>query len=176
VQEGSLKLGALLDRGQQDRQSLLKFRILRTMMSRSGLIEGLPADTRKAEEELQWLDLLLHRFADGKLDKLRPNLLDEVELRISTPGGSHGFDHLSSGQKEIIGTLFLIWASTREKAGIVLIDEPELHLNADWQRDFVRTLFEIAPHNQYIMATHSEEIFRSVASYQRILLETGASA
>jgi predicted ATP-binding protein involved in virulence len=78
---------------------------------------------------------------------------------------------LSSGQKEIIATLFLIWYQTRNKPGIVLIDEPELHLNPEWHRDFIRQLGRIAPNNQYIIATHSEDIFASVDKDRRFLLQ-----
>ncbi|MBZ5713603.1 AAA family ATPase [Nannocystis pusilla] len=53
---------------------------------------------------------------------------------------------------------------------MVLIDEPELHLNAEWQVKFVRLLFKLAPKNQYIFATHSEFIFRSVQEDRRILI------
>jgi predicted ATP-dependent endonuclease of OLD family len=77
---------------------------------------------------------------------------------------------LSSGQKEMIATLFLIWKNTKKQPSIVLIDEPELHLNAEWHGDFVRQLYKLAPQNQYILATHSEEIFRSVDERHRSVL------
>jgi predicted ATP-dependent endonuclease of OLD family len=51
-----------------------------------------------------------------------------------------------------------------------LIDEPELHLNAEWHGDFVRQLHKLAPQNQYILATHSEEMFRSVDECYRAIL------
>ena len=81
------------------------------------------------------------------------------------------FDDLSSGQKEIISTLFCIWFYTRYGKSIVLIDEPELHLNMSWQLMFVQMLKKIAPNNQYIMATHSEAVMRLVPFNHRILLE-----
>ena len=93
-------------------------------------------------------------------------------MRVSPDGGapSFPFDGLSSGQKEVISTLFLIWQYTREKPGIVLIDEPELHLNAEWERPLIRELFRLAPGNQYILATHSEDIFDAVDPRRRMLL------
>ena len=80
------------------------------------------------------------------------------------------FDGLSSGQKEIISTLFLIWYHTKDKPSVVFIDEPELHLNAQWHRSLVNRLMKLAPNNQYIMATHSEDIMDSVEEDRRILL------
>ncbi|MEO5366599.1 MAG: ATP-binding protein [Magnetococcus sp. WYHC-3] len=85
-------------------------------------------------------------------------------------GDSFAFDGLSSGQKEIISTLFLVWHYTRESPAIVMIDEPELHLNAQWHRDFVREVVRLAPNNQYLMATHSEDVFASVPASQRLSL------
>lgn len=91
-------------------------------------------------------------------------------LRQEFGGDEGAFEMLSSGQKEIISTLFTIWSATYHQPSVVLIDEPELHLNAEWQRIFVSKLAELAPKNQYILATHSEEIFASVPKERRLLL------
>jgi predicted ATP-dependent endonuclease of OLD family len=61
---------------------------------------------------------------------------------------------------------------TRKYPKIILIDEPELHLNRDWQQTLVHDLVENAPNNQYILATHSVEVAEAVEPYQRILLES----
>ncbi len=55
----------------------------------------------------------------------------------------------------------------------MLIDEPELHLNAEWHRRFIWQLHELQPKNQYVVATHSEDVFDSVEPTCRVLLETG---
>lgn len=127
------------------------------------------------EGVLEKLNSLIEDFAGGRVDKLRPGPHGSLELRVAPVNGdaSFSFDGLSSGQKEIIATLFLIWYATRDEPSVVLIDEPELHLNAEWQRMFVHRLAELAPHNQYILATHSEEIFASVSESHRIMLERG---
>ncbi|NQU64387.1 MAG: AAA family ATPase, partial [SAR324 cluster bacterium] len=65
---------------------------------------------------------------------------------------------------------FLIWHHTQKSPCVVLIDEPELHLNSQWHRGFVKKLINLAPHNQYIIATHSEDIMDSVDEDRRILL------
>ena len=101
-----------------------------------------------------------------------PIASDQLDLRIVTPRNTtFSFDALSSGQKEIVTTLFLIWNETLAHPALVLIDEPELHLNAEWQREFLRHLLALAPKNQYILATHSEDIFASVSEERRVLLE-----
>lgn len=151
---------------------LFKTLLVQALMARSGLFEG---GSSNADDILDELNGLMREFAEGTVDKLRPAADGTLELRIAPTKGSpsYGFDGLSSGQKEIIATLFLILRYTRGAPRVVLIDEPELHLNAEWQRLFVRTLWSLAPWNQYIMATHSEEVFGSVTEDRRLLLQPG---
>jgi ABC-type transport system involved in cytochrome c biogenesis ATPase subunit len=153
--------------------SVLKVEMLRALMRQGGLFEDV--ETAEPDEVLDMLNRLVARFAGGCIEKLRATGGGSIEFRVSPVdgGSSFRFDSLSSGQKEIISTLFLIWLHTREQPGIVLIDEPELHLNAEWHRAFVRSLHQLAPRNQYILATHSEDVFDSVDSERRILLVPG---
>ncbi len=121
---------------------------------------------------LSQLNGLIERYCGGCIENLRPMPDNKVDIRIQPKNGgdSFSFDGLSSGQKEMIATLFLIWRNSQEYPSIVLIDEPELHLNAEWHVDFVDQLRKLAPVNQYILATHSEEIFRSVEESSRAIL------
>ncbi len=150
--------------------SRFKIEILRAMMRKANLFEQLAGDN--TDETLEKLNGLIERYAAGRIEKLRPLSDNRVDFRI-TPikgGASFAFDGLSSGQKEIVATLFLIWHYTRNRPGIILIDEPELHLNSEWHRDFVRHVTQLVPQNQYILATHSEDIFKSVDRDRRIFL------
>ena len=150
--------------------SFFKLEILRSIMSQAGLFEK--EETENEEITFVKLNDLTERYAGGRIGKLRPAQDNSIELRIlpHREGDSFSFDVLSSGQKEIISTFFLIWHHTHESPGIVLIDEPELHLNAEWQMDYIRQLHKLVPENQYILATHSEDIFSSVDQDRRILL------
>ena len=179
VHEGNPELGTMVEASGTFRQlgrvgmplSTFKMEILRSMMSREDLFEGL--GQAEAEIVLTKLNELMVEYADGRIEKLRPSPDNSIEFRITPADGgpSFTFDGLSSGQKEIISTLFLIWKYTREQPGIILIDEPELHLNAEWHRRFIRHLHKLAPENQYIIATHSEDIAASVDKDHRVLLE-----
>jgi predicted ATPase len=139
-------------------------------MGQASLFEGL--DNSESASVLATLNELIERYCGGRIEKLRPLPDNRVAIRIKPSGGRDffSFDGLSSGQKEIVATLFLIWRNTAERPGIVLIDEPELHLNVEWHGDFVEQLRRLAPHNQYILATHSEEFFRSVDESRRRVL------
>ncbi len=167
ILEGSIPAAKLLNGG-GEHISVFKRVILSAMMGRAGLIEDVSASD--AAERYEKLDELLAVFAGYRLAKLR-GVEGDFELRVASPQGlNFTFDGLSSGQKEIVSTLFLIWHSTRARPALVLIDEPELHLNAEWHRDFVLQLHKLAPHNQYILATHSAHIFGSVDRDRRIML------
>ncbi len=156
--------------------SSFKLEILRSiMMGQANLFEDI--DVKETQNSLEKLNFLLKEFAGGVIDKLRPSKDNTVDVRIANLEGndSFTFDGLSSGQKEIISTLFLIWKHTRKVSSIVFIDEPELHLNYEWHSRFIRQLYEMAPENQYILATHSEKVFESAPTEKRVLLEPGAS-
>lgn len=150
--------------------SSFKLEILRALMGQASLFEGLKQEI--AQSVLSQLNHLIQRYCGGEIEQLKLLPDNKVDIRIKpTSGGeSFSFDGLSSGQKEMIATLFLIWRNSQEQPCIVLIDEPELHLNAQWHGDFVRQLYKLAPQNQYILATHSEAMFRSVDERQRAIL------
>ena len=180
VQEGNPELGMMVgrDRLRGAREgpfynfpmSEFKLRILRSMMGKARLFEL--EEDQDPHDTVETLNELTKHYARGTFSKLRPspdNTVDFLILPVSG-GASFTFDGLSSGQKEIISTLFLIWEQTKNSPSVVFIDEPELHLNAQWHRSFVKHLVKLAPWNQYIMATHSEDIMDSVDKDRRILL------
>jgi hypothetical protein len=134
------------------------------VLAAAGGVEGVDQTMADASTSLEQLSSLVGQFTGGGL---RPKLQllgeEQLWLMVTLPDGSVApFDVLSSGQKEIISTLFLIWQATRDCPSVVLIDEPELHLHQEWHDDFMRALFELAPHNQYIIATHSRRIAECV--------------
>ena len=181
IQEGNPELGMMVqDRAHRrsNRYSMrtefpvsaFKVRILRSLMAQAGLFEL--GEESESSEAIDKLNEMVKSYAGGTISKLRPSPDNTVDFRINLVNSerSFTFDGLSSGQKEIISTLFLIWYHTKNKPSVVFIDEPELHLNAQWHRDFVNSLQSIAPQNQYIIATHSEDVMSSVKKERRILL------
>jgi len=150
--------------------SYFKIRILQLLMTRAGLLEG--ANKEEAEEQLSKLNRLAKEYFKGEINQLKASVNNTMELRVKLldESGTFSFDSLSSGQKEIIQMLFLIWQETENLSRLVLIDEPELHLNVNWHRNFIRMLFELSPQNPYIFATHSEDIMSSVEEDRRIVL------
>ncbi len=87
------------------------------------------------------------------------------------PDGSRRLevDYLSSGQLELFLFLSALVVND-DREGIVFIDEPELHLDPQWHRAIVRCLLQIQPRAQFIVATHSPEIYDAAQYYERHFL------
>jgi len=65
-------------------------------------------------------------------------------------------DVLSAGEKQMLS---FISYNAFNKESIVIIDEPELSLHVDWQRQLFPTLLSQQSSNQFIAATHSPFIY-----------------
>jgi hypothetical protein len=173
VAAGATPLSTLLNQG--GAVGAFKGAVLQALFAGAQLLEPTLAPADQGAK-LDRLNDLVARYAGGRIERLRPVASDSaVELLIAPLDGGPAYplDALSSGQKEIIATLFLVWLHTRAEPGIVLIDEPELYLNAEWHAWFVREVLALAPHNQYIIATHSPFVYDSVEPDRRFLLTPG---
>jgi len=87
--------------------------------------------------------------------------------------GPDGFrlplDLLSSGQLELFSFAGGLLVEEFPQ-GIILIDEPELHLDPQWHRTVLRAVSLLKPECQVVAATHSPEIYDSVRSFERHFL------
>jgi energy-coupling factor transporter ATP-binding protein EcfA2 len=78
-------------------------------------------------------------------------------------------DRLSAGELELLS--LADWFILRDaRDGLVLIDEPELHLHAQWQATIGRALRRLAPDAQLIMTTHSPILWDQAYGFERFLL------
>jgi predicted ATP-binding protein involved in virulence len=60
--------------------------------------------------------------------------------------------------------------AARFEGGIICIDEPELHLDPQWHALILQALRKLQPNSQFIVATHSPEVYESVLSFERHFL------
>jgi len=74
-----------------------------------------------------------------------------------------GVGRLSSGEKHIL-RIFIEMLLHNECP--CLIDEPEISMHVDWQRELIRTMHELNPSLQLILATHSPEILADIDDSQ----------
>lgn len=102
-------------------------------------------------------------FPDKKFLGPRPTADGSLSFPVITSSGSeHDLDELSSGEKEILYGYLRI-RSSAPRNSIILLDEPELHLNPRLIRglpEFYRKHLGEALQNQLWLVTHSDALIR----------------
>lgn len=118
-------------------------------------------ERKQAFQKSRDFESSINKFLDKKTLKI-----GEIESRqrarssvsVGTEGGRYyGLSSLSSGEKQILTMLYSA-SRSRFKTGTFLIDEPELSLHVDWQRQILRELMQQSSHRQIIACTHSPEV------------------
>jgi predicted ATPase len=92
------------------------------------------------------------------------------EIRFDSTGIALSFDQLSGGEREIA---FLIGQIERFalRKGLLLVDEPELHLNYDLLRSWIGFLKDSVEQGQIWLATHSLEVVEVTGQDATFLLQ-----
>jgi len=80
---------------------------------------------------------------------------------VRSPSGEIDFDDLSSGEKELL-FFYADLIRLNPRNSIILIDEPDLHLNQELERRILPLLRSVGANNQFWIATHSLAIMDSV--------------
>lgn len=71
---------------------------------------------------------------------------------------------LSAGQKAIVHLVFEAYGRGDLKGGLVIVDEPELHLHYQFQHEYLRVIQQLNRDQdcQYVLVSHSEALINSV--------------
>lgn len=104
------------------------------------------------------------------------------DIIISSPTGFICFEYLSSGFKSCLFLLLGIIKEVEHRFkygminaedfdGIILIDEPEMHLHPEWQAKISKILTTSFPKVQFICATHSPHVIQESTASEVITLE-----
>lgn len=108
-------------------------------------------------------------------------LSSDNEILINTPAGEIYFEYLSSGFKSVFVILLGIIKEiefrfidrrivAKDFAGVILIDEIELHLHPEWQEKIISILTETFPKAQFFVTTHSPHVIQGSDPEQIIAL------
>ncbi len=137
---------------------------------------GKNGSTRRYSDWINKINESWCRFYPDSKQTFRVELIEDGDRSgafdvylVDSDGTRLEIDFLSSGQLEVfvfIATLVF----DDDRAGIVFIDEPELHLDPQWHRPLMSCLLNLKPKAQFIVATHSPEIFASARFDQRHFL------
>jgi len=82
------------------------------------------------------------------------------------------FEQLSEGEQQLITVLGLVLITGKDDC-LFLLDEPDTHLNPNWQRNYIRLLdqFNLNDDNSHVfVATHSPLLVQAVEGNYDILL------
>lgn len=145
-----------------------KYTGVKTEMAQSYVMEmlaeraGVEFDTKNTLKET--LDELFANFFPGKtFVGATPTVDGALEFPVELANGRrHDINELSSGEKEVL-LGYLRLRNTAPKNSIVLLDEPELHLNPRLSRSlprFYERYIGRINRNQICMLTHSDSILR----------------
>ena len=163
---------------QQERQSTLynyvnKYANIKTQMATEFVLQMMREKShgtqQKGEPLAATMKELFRRFFPGKeFHGVTANERDELEFAVTIRGGNrHDINDLSSGEKEILfGYLRLRNASQRQS--IILLDEPELHLNPKLIRglpQFYQKYVGEDLDNQIWTVTHSDAFLREALGH-----------
>ncbi len=71
-----------------------------------------------------------------------------------------GIDDLSSGEKQIVSIFSKVYLGLSTPS-ILIIDEPEISLSIEWQKQFLKDIYDSHKINLLIATTHSPFIFKN---------------
>jgi len=95
-------------------------------------------------------------------------MTNEYDITLKKQGTPYLVGAASSGEREILTYLFVVYALNVRDA-VIIVDEPELHLHPRWQMVLLQLFEKLSSKtgNQFVMATHSPT-FISPASIQYV--------
>lgn len=136
-----------------------------------------PGGEKKADLWLSRLNQAWERFHKDDGTSIDAQIVapqDEellADLFVVTKEGARlcTIDRTSAGEIELLS--FAGWLVLNDfNDGLLLIDEPELHLHPQWQATILSALRELSPEAQFIVASHADPIWDQTPSYGRFLL------
>lgn len=111
--------------------------------------------------KIKLLDILTWQYSFEFLDLRRNKPITDI-------------NSLSAGQKAITHLVFEAYGRGDLKGGLVIIDEPEIHLHYQFQHEYLQVIRELNKYQscQYILVTHSEALINSatISSVRRFSL------
>ena len=126
---------------------------LRQIVNRIDIVEAQIESEMKPIQQLS--DLVRRLFLTGKsLSFDGPKIMVQTDSKADI-----GLARLSSGEKHLIRILV---AAMYAQENTLLIEEPELSMHIDWQRELIRNIHSLNPDCQLILATHSPEVMADI--------------
>jgi len=147
----------------------------RDFMARYRVWTGPNGEMRNVEAFGRALSTFLEGFSDPEIEEA------PLRLRVKKGGEALYLDQLSDGERSLLAIVADLVrrlslanpeiADPLQGAGVVLIDEIELHLHPTWQRNVIEKLRTTFPNIQFIATTHSPFVIQSLRAGELINLD-----
>jgi len=108
------------------------------------------------QEILSSINLLVDTFNKFLIEG-KQLILEPDKIYVKAGKSSHSVNELSSGERHIL-TFFTLVLIEGENRDFLIIDEPEISLNIDWQNELLPLFNRLIPKTQIIVASHSPSI------------------
>lgn len=151
-------------RKKNNNQVNLQFLFKLSEVSRITSIIDKAEKTEEAKKEARrpietFLNTVNRFIANGVYDK-EICIDDDGVVHLKTNGNKAiDIQNMSSGEKQIVTFFaYLIFGLENTNQSIFIVDEPELSLHLNWQRQFVDSIIDVNNNVQLIFATHAPEM------------------
>ena len=125
------------------------------------LIAMLQSGEPDAAQRAQEISQRKTRFQDMLDDLFRETgkrvVRTENEIRFTQIGETLVPYQLSSGEKQILAILLTVLVEDNEPT-VLFMDEPEVSLHIEWQKQLIDLILELNPNVQIILTTHSPAV------------------
>lgn len=112
----------------------------------------------RVETRIALLFDIINSFFQDTQKKIEFDLENNTLIFRTNEGGKITLDLLSAGEKQLLLILLTVFLMD-EQPYVLLMDEPELSLHIEWQRELIKSLRILNPSCQFIITTHSPSIF-----------------
>lgn len=130
-------------------------RIIESKENKLNFINKLVEIIEDNEKELFLIENLQLSF--GNFIKNKELIISEDKVYIKGSNYEHSLSELSNGEKHIL-TFIVVLAFIGKEKDVIMIDEPGISLDTDWQEILVEEIEKLCPHSQIILTTHSPDI------------------
>lgn len=114
------------------------------------------------EDDGTYIDADVHDPADEE------KVLFDLYIHDGDGARRCSVDEASAGELELLS--FASSLLMGESSGLVIIDEPELHLHPEWISQIKRALRALSPAAQFIISTHASQPWDQASAFERLLL------
>lgn len=141
---------------------------------RMNIYQGIVDDAEKVQEVHEFSNIVKRgKTRLKKFESVCSNFFDKekgyktlilgpqgIEFKLNKDVDNISTKSLSSGEKQLLIILITVFLDVKN-SNILILDEPEISLNLDWQKVLISSIMELNPEIQLLIASHSPGLLLS---------------